>query len=138
MDSALKIITLKKVAFLLFIIPFFALVLSILSANLFYSFDYHYYPNFYKADKIEFECNKSNNYCLDLYLSKSNKIDGCSKYYIGYHYQINDEIIAEDEMCFIIGKSFNDSSTHTLSRMVANKIYKLEYTHCFATYLERY
>ena len=97
MDSALKIITLNKVAFLLFIIPFFALVLSILSANLFYSFDYHYYPNFYKADKIEFECNKSNNYCLDLYLSKSNKIDGCSKYYIGYHYQINDEIIAEDD-----------------------------------------
>ena len=36
------------------------------------------------------------------------------------------EIIAEDEMCFIIGKSFNDSNTHTLSRMVANKIYKLE------------
>ena len=29
-------------------------------------------------------------------------------------------------MFFIIGKSFNDSSTNTLSRMVANKIYKLE------------
>ena len=29
-------------------------------------------------------------------------------------------------MCFIIGKSFNDSSTQTLSRIVANKIYKLD------------
>ena len=36
------------------------------------------------------------------------------------------EIIEEDQMCFIIGKSFNDGSTQTLSRMVANKIYQLD------------
>ena len=36
------------------------------------------------------------------------------------------DLILEDQMCFIIGRSFNDSSTQTLSRMVANKIYRLD------------
>ena len=35
------------------------------------------------------------------------------------------ELIVEDQMCFILGKNFNGSETGTVSRISANKIYKL-------------
>jgi len=93
-----KIKNLIKVSFFLFLFTNFAILGSLFFHNFLTTakFDYTYTPEVKTISEKIFLCNKKNNFCRNINLKKSNKLNNCSKYRFVKVYHINDELYLDE------------------------------------------
>ena len=130
--------TLKIVALLLFIFPVVALIGSLIFHNVLVSFKFNYandfeFLNYKPGEIIKYECTEKNNFCSDIRLNKSEKLNNCNEFYITETYILNnDEIYAWVELLkkkknnFIIKFEITeDKNIFCIKSTKLNKLYNI-------------
>ena len=101
MNDSLKVQIgkLRKVSFYLFLFTNIAIFVTLFAHNILTSSKYHYsYYPFDSENLNNIECNKNNDFCYEIWLDTSEKLDQCAIYVITPQYNVLGEINLKNEI----------------------------------------
>lgn len=130
----LRIKKLKNYSFFLFLIPTVALIGSLLISNLLIGFNFKpgetkfvSYKNERNSLPLTFECNKDNNFCINLILPKHKKLNLCNEYLLISEYSVNEKKYPAAE--FLAKFTFQDGKKILLKKEYENNIIRNKISH---------